>query len=155
MPPQRAPAGVLLHRELRAWPGFALGEVARLVRTHTDAMLAATGLRWDDVAVLAVLEPDRGMSLTAVSERTGIDRTTLGPLIIDLEDEALVTCATSQRDRRRMLVSRAPRTVPALGEARDAIEGAERKALRRLHVRERERLAELAARALPHGLKQA
>ena len=145
----RRPAGASLHAELRGWPGFAVCEVARIIRHETDAALADTGLRWDDVALLKVVDAIGELSLSALADRTGIDRTTLATLVDDLEDEGVVARSRGAFDGRKVAVRSAKGTEWALTEAAAAISAGERRALRRLRVSERQRLHVLAQRALP------
>lgn len=152
-PPGRRPnikAG--LHRSLRAWPGFALDEVARLVRSEGEAALARTenGLHWNDVVLLTVLASFRdGLSQTALRERTGLDRTTFGQIAGDLEHDGHVRRRPSRRDGRELMIACTSFGRTQLAEARNVLERAERDALRRLQARERRRLHQQAARALP------
>ena len=152
-PPGRRPnikAG--LHPSLRAWPGFALDELARLVRSQGEAALARTEnrLQWNDVVLLTVLASFQdGLSQSALRERTGLDRTTFGQIAGDLEHDGHVRRRPSRRDGRELMIACTDFGKIQLAEARNVLEKAEREALRRLQVREIRRLHQLAARALP------
>lgn len=137
--------------ELRAWPGFALHEAARLVRqSSVTAVAAHIGLDWNAVAVLRVLASfPSGMALASLRDRTGLDRTTISELASDLEYDGHVLLDHDGRDGRRLGIVLTPSGTGIVAEARQALAEAERQALRRLDARERRRLHELAARSLP------
>ena len=126
-----------------------LEEVARTVRARVEEALDDTGLRWDHVAVLSVLAAAKAVPQPVLRERTGIDRTTLGAVLADLEEYALVERRRDTGDSRQVVTQVTPRGRQAAAHAEGLLAGAEREALRPLRPAEQRRLHELLARLLP------
>lgn len=147
---RRPPSTSGFHPALRSWPGFVLDEAARRVRAAGESALRETGLRWNDVVFLTVLcKFPRGLSQAALADRSGLDRTTVSGIAVDLAYDGLITRRQHLFDGRQTLVAPAPHGQERLREARAALDEAERDTLRPLQARERRRLHQLALRVVP------
>lgn len=148
----RRPAGSELHADLRAWPSFVLEEVARIVRQRVVRALAEDGApSWDGIAILSVLaaSPRGVLRQAALRERTGIDRTTLTPLLMGFEEDFLLERRRDPADGRQFVVEITEHGRAEAADARARIAAAELQAMRPLRAAEQRRLHQLLERLLP------
>jgi len=80
---------------------LALRQAARHVTQFYDQLLAPSGLRATQFAILARLKRRGPLTINALAREMVMDRTTLGRNILPLEREGLIAVATGQEDRRR------------------------------------------------------
>jgi len=117
-------------------------------RTVDDALADYGTVWWLEYLILTVLCDLGPISQTALTERTGIDRTRMSQTVAYLDDRALVGLESGV-DRRKRLVHPTYEGRAELAAAREVIEDAERSALLPLDPRERARLVQLLAKAIP------
>lgn len=80
---------------------LAIRQAARHVTQFYDQLLAPTGLRATQFAILSRLRQHGPMSINTLAARLVMDRTTLGRNIRPLERDGLIEVAASPADRRR------------------------------------------------------
>lgn len=81
-----------------------LDQLGRRMRLHSEAQLAAAGLRPRHVVALTVLRDHQDLTQQALALVLQVDRTNLVGLLNELEAEAMVERRRSVEDRRRHLV---------------------------------------------------
>jgi DNA-binding MarR family transcriptional regulator len=79
---------------------FALRAAARHVTQFYDRLLASSGLRTTQFAMLARLQRQGPLTINALAEAMVMDRTTLGRNILPLERDGLLRIAPAAADRR-------------------------------------------------------
>jgi DNA-binding MarR family transcriptional regulator len=79
---------------------FALRSAARHVTQFYDQLLASSGLRTTQFAILARLKRQGPLTINALARAMVMDRTTLGRNILPLERDGLLRTAPSAADRR-------------------------------------------------------
>jgi DNA-binding MarR family transcriptional regulator len=139
------------HPALARHTAYLAFELAAALRRTVDAELRELGLTWADFMVLAIVNALDGPSQEAISNRAGLDRGSLSRLVRDLEYEGLIERLRGHTDGRRVLCLATPAGRDAAAEAAGVVDEASRRALRRLHAKERVRLHLLMARALDRG----
>jgi DNA-binding MarR family transcriptional regulator len=87
---------------------------ARAITRFYDEEMRATGLRPSQVEVLVTIAAKEEMSISALSDELGMDRTTLTRNLRPLEERGLVAISSAGRAR---LVRLTPSGADALGEA--------------------------------------
>lgn len=80
---------------------LAIRQAARHVTQFYDQLLAPTGLRATQFAILSRLRQHGPMSINALAARLVMDRTTLGRNILPLQRDGLVEVTAGPADRRR------------------------------------------------------
>jgi DNA-binding MarR family transcriptional regulator len=142
--------GVLLtpHPTLARHTAHLAFELGAALRRTVDAELRELGLTWVEYKVLAIIAALDGPSQEAICDRAGVDRGSLSRLVRDLELEGLIERHRGRTDGRRVLCLATPAGKDAAAEAAGAVDEASRRALRRLHAKERARLHVLMARAI-------
>ena len=80
---------------------LAIRQAARHVTQFYDQLLAASGLRATQLAILGRLRHDGPMPINALAAALVMDRTTLGRNILPLERDGLIEIGASPTDRRR------------------------------------------------------
>ena len=88
---------------------------ARAVTRFYDEQLRSTGLRATQANVLAMIAAKGELSISALSEEMGMDRTTLTRNLRPLEQRKLIALSPEGRHRTR-LVRLTPTGVAALGQ---------------------------------------
>jgi DNA-binding MarR family transcriptional regulator len=78
---------------------------SRVVTRHYDRALAPAGLRTNDYSILARLEQEGPMPVSALAARLAMDRTTLSRESAPLVASGLLETRTDDRDARRRLLS--------------------------------------------------
>jgi DNA-binding MarR family transcriptional regulator len=79
---------------------YAVRAAARHVTQYYDQFLAPTGLRIGQFGILVRLKHLGPLTVSALAEKMGIDRTTLGRNIRPLERDGLIATAPAAADRR-------------------------------------------------------
>ncbi|MBV8779002.1 MAG: winged helix-turn-helix transcriptional regulator [Alphaproteobacteria bacterium] len=79
----------------------AIRQAARHVTQFYDQLLAPSGLRVTQFAILSRLRRAGPMSINALAALLVMDRTTLGRNILPLERDGLIAVAPGSADRRR------------------------------------------------------
>jgi DNA-binding MarR family transcriptional regulator len=125
---------------------LAIRQASRHVTQFYDQLLAASGLRTTQYAILSRLQRSGPMPINALAAALVMDRTTLGRNILPLERDGLIEIGASPKDRRRREVRltaagaarlRAARRGWAVAQQRfDEVFGAERAAALRDLLRE-------------------
>ena len=80
---------------------LAIRQAARHVTQFYDQVLAPTGLRATQFAILGRLRRNGPMTINALAAELVMDRTTLGRNILPLERDGLIAVARGRADRRR------------------------------------------------------
>jgi len=80
---------------------LALRQATRHVTQFYDQLLAASGLRTTQYAILSRLQRSGSMPINALAAALVMDRTTLGRNILPLERDGLIEIGASPTDRRR------------------------------------------------------
>jgi DNA-binding MarR family transcriptional regulator len=80
---------------------LAIRQAARHVTQFYDQLLAPTGLRATQFAILSRLRRNGPMTINALAAALVMDRTTLGRNILPLERDGLIEVARGVSDRRR------------------------------------------------------
>jgi DNA-binding MarR family transcriptional regulator len=80
---------------------LAVRQAARHITQFYDQVLAPSGLRATQFAILSRLRRRGPMPINALAALLVMDRTTLGRNILPLERDGLIEVAPSQADRRR------------------------------------------------------
>ena len=88
------------HRALSGDLAFLLAETSARVRLEVDSELRELGLDWSCRLALTVVKAVGGLSQEALSDRTGIDRSSLSAVVRDLEADGLLERGGSAGSRR-------------------------------------------------------
>jgi DNA-binding MarR family transcriptional regulator len=80
---------------------LAIRQAARHVTSFYDQLLAPSGLRATQYAILGRLQRSGPMPINALAAALVMDRTTLGRNILPLERDGLIEIGASPKDRRR------------------------------------------------------
>ena len=125
---------------------LAIRQAARHVSQFYDQLLAPSGLRATQFAILSRLQRGGPMTINELAAKLVMDRTTLGRNLLPLEREGLVEIGPGATDRRRREVRLSAAGAARLGAARrgwvqaqkrfDAVFGPERAAALRDLLRE-------------------
>ena len=125
---------------------LALRQATRHVTQFYDQLLASSGLRATQLAILGRLQRGGPMPINALAAELVMDRTTLGRNILPLQRDGLVEIAASPADRRRRELCLSPAGEEKLSRAIerwrvaqtrfDAVFGSERAARLRDLLRE-------------------
>ena len=94
-----------------------LRRAARRISDMYDEMLAPTGLRATQFAILATLGASDGMSVNKLADKLDLDRTTTGKNLRPLERDGLVAVHVSDTDRRSRTIALTPVGQKKLGAA--------------------------------------
>ncbi|BCJ35791.1 MarR family transcriptional regulator [Actinocatenispora thailandica] len=127
--------------------GFRLVELGKVALTLADAALAEYGLTGRHLRVLT-LAAGGVPSQQGMSERSGIDRTTLVAMLDDLERHGYVRRRRDPADRRRHLVELTDAGAAVLGTAAEVLDRVEDDLLGPLPAAERRRLGRTVAKIL-------
>jgi MarR family transcriptional regulator, lower aerobic nicotinate degradation pathway regulator len=104
---ERAPS------RLRSLPSWLLGQAAAEARRVVSDVLTEQGAHRSQFALLAVLDEFGPLSQTALSERSGLDRSDVVRWVDELAADKLVRRSQDPDDRRRNVV-----TITAAGRRR-------------------------------------
>ena len=125
---------------------LAIRQASRHVSQFYDQILAPSGIRTTQFAILSRLQRTGPMPINALAAALVMDRTTLGRNILPLERDGLIEIGASPKDRRRREVRLTPAGAARLRAARrgwavaqqrfDEVFGAERAAALRDLLRE-------------------
>jgi DNA-binding MarR family transcriptional regulator len=124
-----------------------LEHLARRMRSHSEATLAALDMRPRHLLTLTVLRDLGGSTQQALATRLSIDRTNLVGLLNELEAEGLIERRRSPEDRRRHIVEITPAGRETLAKAEFALAAVENEVLAALDAEQREALYRLLAQA--------
>jgi DNA-binding MarR family transcriptional regulator len=80
---------------------LAIRQASRHVTQFYDQLLAASGLRTTQYAILSRLQRGGPMPINGLAAALVMDRTTLGRNILPLERDGLIEIGASPKDRRR------------------------------------------------------
>ena len=80
--------------------GLLLLQAHRTVKRMADAQLGPIGVSTSDMAVLEMLRASPGISQAALGSALGIDRTSIGALVSDLERRRILERAPDPDDGR-------------------------------------------------------
>src|SRR5690349_25167827 len=80
---------------------LAIRQASRHVTQFYDQLLASSGLRATQFAILSRLQRDGPMTINALAAALVMDRTTLGRNILPLQRDGLIEILASRQDRRR------------------------------------------------------
>jgi DNA-binding MarR family transcriptional regulator len=83
----------------------SLRRAARRLTSFYDSELAPSGLRTTQFAILAFVNEMEEVSVNAIAERLGLDRTTAGKNLRPLEQAGLVEVVSARHDARQRAVS--------------------------------------------------
>jgi DNA-binding MarR family transcriptional regulator len=133
---------------LRQLPSWLLGQLSAEARRLVGEVLAGQDMTRSHYALLASLEQFGPASQTALSERSGLDRSDVVRWIDDLAGRALVERSRDPQDRRRNVVSITDQGQALLGTLDGKLAGAQDRLLAALRPPEREQLVRLLSRAL-------
>jgi DNA-binding MarR family transcriptional regulator len=111
-----------------------------------DAALASLGLTARQLAVLSVVATNDSLSQIALSERLGVDRTTIVAMLDELEDAGLIERRRAPRDRRRNALALTVSGKSRVLRAEKARADAEADYLARLDSSDARRLVDLLQR---------
>ena len=133
---------------LRSLPSWLLGQASVRAQRVVNEVLTGQGAHRSQFALLAVLDEFGPLSQTALSERSGLDRSDVVRWVDELVADKLVRRSQDPDDRRRNLV-----TITAAGRRRlDALHielrQAQRDLLSALSDEERDQLVALLGRLL-------
>lgn len=123
-----------------------LRRAARRVTQRYDGALEPAGLRLTQYSILANLDAHGAMSISALAERLGMDRTTLSRTLRPLKEDGLVRLQGGA-DRRAREVSLTAGGVERLAAARPLWQEAERAFRQSLGPADSATLRQLLARA--------
>ena len=87
---------------------LAIRQAARHVTQFYDQLLAPSGLRATQLAILGRLQRGGPMPINALAAELVMDRTTLGRNILPLQRDGLIEIGASSTDRRRREVRLTP-----------------------------------------------
>lgn len=108
-----------LANSLERWWVFRLEHAATALRAAS--LQALEGIDLAQVAALTVLSDLGGMSIAALGERVGVDRTTISRLVRRLEEDTLVECSRHPLDARKLIVDATSIGREAVAEAHDRL----------------------------------
>jgi DNA-binding MarR family transcriptional regulator len=128
--------------------GFLLKHVQLALGSTIESALAPLGINGREFAVLAVLDSEGPRSQQRLSERMGVDRTTMVSLVDDLERKGLVERRRDAEDRRAYSIYVTPKGKRARARAREAVEAAEADLLAPLSADDRRRLKDLLLKVI-------
>jgi DNA-binding MarR family transcriptional regulator len=97
---------------------LAIRQASRHVTQFYDQLLAPSGLRTTQYAILSRLQRSGPMPINALAAALVMDRTTLGRNILPLERDGLIEIGASPADRRRREVRLTPDGAARLRAAR-------------------------------------
>jgi DNA-binding MarR family transcriptional regulator len=97
---------------------LAIRQASRHVTQFYDQVLAPSGLRTTQYAILSRLQRSGPMPINALAAALVMDRTTLGRNILPLERDGLIEIGASPADRRRREVRLTPGGAARLRAAR-------------------------------------
>ena len=97
---------------------LAIRQASRHVTQFYDQLLAESGLRTTQFAILSRLQRGGPMPINALAAALVMDRTTLGRNILPLERDGLIEIGASPKDRRRREVRLTPDGAARLRAAR-------------------------------------
>ena len=135
------------HR-LRALPSWLLGQASAAARRVVGDVLTRNGVHRSQYALMASLEEFGPLSQTALSDRTGLDRSDVVRWVDDLADRGIAERRQDPSDRRRNVISITDLGRHRLGELDTQLADAQRELLTALSTDEREQLVLLLGRVL-------
>ena len=97
---------------------LAIRQASRHVSQFYDQILAPSGIRTTQFAILSRLQRSGPMPINALAAALVMDRTTLGRNILPLERDGLIEIGASPKDRRRREVRLTPAGAARLRAAR-------------------------------------
>src|SRR4029078_6918316 len=97
---------------------LAIRQASRHVTQFYDQLLAPSGLRTTQFAILGPLPRSGPMSIHALAAALAMHRTTLGRNILPLERDGLIEIGASPKDRRRREAPLTSADAPRAGAAR-------------------------------------
>lgn len=130
---------------------FTLVRAAHRVRECVERSLEPLGIRGPHLFILTVMRTEGPMSQAALTQRLGIDRTTMVHVIDHLERLGLVERARDPNDRRANAVRLAPRGEEVLSQAGNLAQAGESEFLSALSSEEQEQLRSLLLRLADDG----
>lgn len=106
VPPRQAARSLRrdARRALEDCPAWTLRRVARRLGQLTEARLAATGLSFAQIGLLAEIASANDDTVGALAQRMGLDQSTLSRTLRPLEAAGLVEIATVANDLRKRMV---------------------------------------------------
>jgi MarR family transcriptional regulator, lower aerobic nicotinate degradation pathway regulator len=123
--------------------GYLLQRVGRWILRSLERSLAEVGVTPKHVYVLAALSPGSARSQQEIATELGLDRTTTGILLDQLEDRNLVTRQRDPADRRRAAIRLTADGKRVLSRASKAMDAIEDDLLRPLTDAQRQQFADL------------
>jgi DNA-binding MarR family transcriptional regulator len=106
---------------------LAIRQASRHVTQFYDQLLAPSGLRTTQFAILGRLQRGGPMPINALAAALVMDRTTLGRNILPLERDGLIEIGASPKDRRRREVRLTPAGAARLRAARQGWKDAQQR----------------------------
>ena len=82
----------------------SLRKAARRLTSFYDSQLAPSGLRATQFAILVMVNEMEEVSVNAIADRLGLDRTTAGKNLRPLEQAGLVEVASAKHDARQRAI---------------------------------------------------
>lgn len=131
---------------LPGYIGFNLRQAQVASFRHLERTAAAAGLTPGQFSLLTFLDENAGVSQKTVSQRFGVDTSTLSTALDALARRGLVRRARSAADRRAYALSLTAAGRSALADMRKKIEAQEALMLSALSERERDQLLDMLAR---------
>lgn len=136
-------------------PSHLLHRAQQVAADLHVAAFGSGGLTQRQVAVLAVLGGDDGLSQTDLVTKTGIDRSTLAEMVARMEAKGLMVRAKSATDSRANCVSLTPAGQEALLDALPKLAAIDKSVLALLPTGRRGQFVECLTRiALPDSAKR-
>lgn len=126
--------------------GYLLKTGYAQLAQRVDRALASLGLTARQLAVLSVVATNDSLSQIALSDRLGVDRTTLVAILDELEEVGLVERRKDQRDRRRNVLALTASGTSRVLRAEKARADAEADYLAKLDGNDARRLVKLLQR---------
>lgn len=83
----------------------ALRKAARRLTSFYDSQLAPSGLRATQFAILVLVNEMEEVSVNAIAEKLGLDRTTAGKNLRPLEQAGMIVISPSKQDGRQRAIS--------------------------------------------------
>lgn len=133
---------------LRSLPSWLLGQASVQARRIVGGVLADEGLHRSQYALMASLEQFGPLSQTALSDRSGLDRSDVVRWVDDLAARELVERTRDPGDRRRNAVSLTDQGRRRLAVLDVRLGGAQDELLAGLSAKERDQLVALLGRVL-------
>jgi DNA-binding MarR family transcriptional regulator len=133
---------------LRTLPSWLLGQASVEARRVVSEVLAEAGLHRSQYALIASLEEFGPLSQTALSERSGLDRSDVVRWVDGLAEHGLVERTQDPGDRRRNVISITDPGRRQLEELDARLGGAQDALLRALSTEDRKQLIMLLGRVL-------